>query len=169
MLRKAVPLGVLALGVAGMVVFGGGGQPAQSVRLLSGSAWLPSPKVGQMTLLDGSSSEVVAQVQVAPPGSNLDVVQNGPNAYAINRSTGTIQRIDGATYQVSEPVEPVEGARAGLTAFTAPNAVYVIDTQRGALVAADPRTLKPKGDGLVSLSARLTPAPPRSTTTAACG
>src|SRR4051812_50138763 len=129
-----------------MVVFGGGGQPAESVRLLSGSAWLPSPRVGQMTLLDGSSSEVVAQVQVATAGTSLDVVQNGPNAYAINRSAGTIQRIDGATYHLSDAVEPVEGARSGLTAFTAPNAVYAIDTQRGALVAADPKTLKPKGD-----------------------
>jgi hypothetical protein len=152
---RLATLSVATLGVAGIVVFGSGEKP-QAVRLLSGSAWLPSGKAGQITLLDGSSTEVAAQLQVASPGDNLDVVQHGSTAYAIDRTLGTIRRIDGATYEMSTPESPVADARSGLTAFAASDAVYAIDTKRGVLNTADPRTLKPRGEP-ISLSTDLTP------------
>ena len=62
-----------------------GGYPATRPQLLSGSAWLASAQVGQLTLLDGSSAEVAAQVQVANRGEQLDVVQQAATAYAVNR------------------------------------------------------------------------------------
>jgi hypothetical protein len=70
----AALVSVLAFG--GAVVVGvDSGHTAQNVRLLSGSAWLSSARVGQVTLLDGTSAEVSAQVHVTPAGNALSVVQ----------------------------------------------------------------------------------------------
>ncbi|MBP2326171.1 hypothetical protein JOF56_006556 [Kibdelosporangium banguiense] len=154
--QRTAMLGVTAIGVAGAVVFGAdAGTPAQTPRLLSGSAWLPSPKVGQVTLLDGSSTEVAAQLQVAAPGTNLDVVQHGTTAYAIDRTAGTIRRIDGATYTMTPPEAPIADSGNGLTAFAASNALYAVDTKRGILSVLDPKTLARQGNP-VPLSADLT-------------
>jgi hypothetical protein len=157
--RRRVRAGVLGLApvlvLASVVVFGvDRGYPAQEVRLLSGAAWLASPQVGQVTLLDGSSAEVAAQVQVAPAGDSLDVVQQGSTAYAVDRTAGTIRRVDGATFEVTPPASPIPDARAGLTAFANPNTVYALDTRRGILVDTDPRTLAARGQPL-SLATQL--------------
>src|SRR5947208_1161120 len=111
--RLINPRGLLAgagtLAVVVGLTFAGvrGGYPATRPQLLSGSAWLASAQVGQLTLLDGSSAEVAAQVQVANRGEQFDVVQQAATAYAVNRSTGTIRRVDGATFDVSQPATPI--------------------------------------------------------------
>ncbi|MET0132534.1 MAG: hypothetical protein ABW215_02970 [Kibdelosporangium sp.] len=130
-----------ALAVGGITLFGAPqGNPAQDVRLLSGSAWLSSGRVGQLTLLDGSSAEVAAQVQVAPAGDVLDVVQQGPGAYAVDQTAGTIRRVDGSTFEVTQPEAPITGAGNGLAAFAGPASLYVVDTRRGLYTNAEPRT-----------------------------
>lgn len=135
-----------ALLVGAAVVFGADdGVPAQDVRLLSGSAWLSSAKVGQVTLLDGSTAEVAAQLQVAPPGNVVDVVQAGSTAYAVDKTAGTIRRIDGATFELSTPEAPIPDSRAGLTAFAGENVLYAFDSERGVLVDTDPRTVARRG------------------------
>src|SRR5882757_3392985 len=46
-----------AVAVGGVVLIGANnGSPVQDVRLLSGTAWFSSAKVGQLTLLDGTSA-----------------------------------------------------------------------------------------------------------------
>src|SRR6266545_1040409 len=87
-LRTAIA-GAATLAVAGALFVAGmrGGYPTTRPQLLSGAAWLASAQVGQVTLLDGSSAEVAAQVQVANRGDRLDVVQQAATAYAVNRST----------------------------------------------------------------------------------
>src|SRR2546430_2134914 len=145
---------VAIVGVLG-IVGTRGGYPATRPRLMSGSAWLASAQVGQLTLLDGSSAEVAAQVQVAQRGSGLDVVQEGSTAYAVNRSAGSLRRVDGATFQVSQPVTPIPGATDGLRAFAGPDTLYALDADRGVLARADPRTLAGQG-GPVSMAARIT-------------
>jgi PQQ-like domain/PKD domain len=152
--RGMIGLAVVLVG-GGLVVAGAtGGYSAQRPRLLSGAAWLASTQVGQLTLLDGASTETAAQVRVASPGDQLDVVQQGSSAYAVNRSTGAIRRVDGATFDVTPPVSPLPGARAGLRAFAGPNALYAVDTGRGVLVDADARTLRPLG-GTISLAGQI--------------
>jgi hypothetical protein len=147
-------VGVLA--AAGIVVAGvDHGASTQSMRLLSGSAWLASPTVGQLTLLDGSSGEVAAQVQVAPAGDVVDAVQQGHTGYGVDRTDGTIRRVDGATFELSQPQAPIPGAKSGLVAFAGPSHLYVMDTARGVYTTADPQTLARQGDP-VSLSARPT-------------
>jgi hypothetical protein len=146
---------VAALSVAAVTLIGmDDGSPVQSVRMLSGAAWLPSSKVGQLTLLDGSSTEVAAQVQVAAANDQLDVVQQGSHAYAIDRTAGTMRRVDGATFEMTTSEAPIPDARTGLTAFAAPETLYTMDTKRGVLAVVDPRTLARRGD-LFSVGADL--------------
>ena len=157
--RRAVrtsSYGLGAVGAVGLAVFlgAGHGYPVQNVHLLPGSAWLASSAAGQMTLLDGSSAEVAAQVQAAPAGHVLDVVQLGSTAYAIDETAGTLRRVDGATFSLTAPATPIKGATSGLTAFADPHQVYALDTQRGLLTTADPHTLATTGAQL-SLAAQL--------------
>src|SRR5205823_14522642 len=83
-----------------------------------------------------------------------DTVQQDSTAYVVNRSTGALRRVDGATFQVSDPVSPVPGATDGLRAFAGPHALYALDTASGVLTEADPQTLAPHGNP-VSMAARL--------------
>ena len=154
-LEAAIGAAVIVAGV-GALVFVGTGYPAARPRLESGEAWLASAAVGQLTLLDGASAEVAAQVQVAPPGDRIDAVQQDANAYAVNQSTGSIRRVDGATFEVSAPAMPVPQARTGLQAFAGRSALYALDTERGLLTSTDARTLTQRG-ATVSLAAQVTP------------
>src|SRR5436190_4511689 len=81
---------VLAAGTAWAATTGG--YPANRPNLLSGAAWLASAQVGQVSLLDGSTAEVAAQVNVARPGDRIDVVQQGSTAYVVNRTDGSLRR-----------------------------------------------------------------------------
>lgn len=151
--------GALTAGVvlAGIVLIGNqGANPAQNMRLLSGAAWLPSSRVGQVTLLDGSSAEVSAQVQVAPVGDVLQLAQQGSDVYTVDQSAGTIRRVDGATFDASPPETPVPGAGSGLMAFAGPKSLYAVDARRGVMVSADPKTGKATSD-LRSMAAQIAP------------
>ncbi|CAM4283637.1 PASTA domain-containing protein [Kibdelosporangium persicum] len=140
-MRNGIATAGAVVAVGGVALAGvDGGHQAQDVRLLSGAAWLASGRVGQLSLLDGPSTEVSAQVQVSATGAVLDVVQAGPNAYAVDQTSGTIRRIDGATFEVSAPESPIPGTRGGLTAFAGSGKLYIVDTQRGLFTNADPRT-----------------------------
>jgi PKD domain-containing protein/List-Bact-rpt repeat protein len=143
---RSVGAGVVAAVAIGVVVTVGHGEPVQDVRVLSGAAWLASAKVGQVTLLDGTTAEVSAQVQVAAAGSALDVVQQGSTAFAVDQNAGTIRRIDGATFEATPPQAPIPDAHTGLTAVPGRTALYTLDTQRGILARTDPTTLARRGD-----------------------
>jgi Divergent InlB B-repeat domain/PKD domain len=152
----AVGAGCCVAVVGTLVLFGSQGYPATRPHLLSGAAWLASSQAGQLTLLDGSSAEVAAQVQVAPPGTGLAVVQQGAAAYAVNTDAGSVRRVDGATFAVSQPVVPLPDAGRGLDVFAGADMLYALDTHRGLLSGADPRTLAGRG-GPVSLAAQVDP------------
>jgi hypothetical protein len=151
-------VGIVTLGVvvAAGIVGTRGAYPADRPRLLSGAAWLASTQVGQLTLLDGSSAEVAAQVSIAPPGNQLDVAQQGPVAYAVDRTAGSIRRVDGTTFEPTPAAAPLPDARDGLRAFAGTDVLYVLDTRRGVLTAADPHTLVTQGPPM-SLTARISP------------
>lgn len=117
------------------------GHPAERPRLLSGSAWLPSREVGELTLVNGASAEVVARVAVAMPGDRLDALQDGSTGFAVNRTTGSIRRVDGATHDLTQPTTPIPGARDGLAVYLSGDSLYGLDTRHGVLVRVDPRTL----------------------------
>ncbi len=147
---------------AGVLVVAGGlaaagtadGYPASRPKLLSGAAWLASSQVGQLTLLDGSSAEVSAQVSVAPRGNRIDVVQQAATAYVVDRTAGSLRRVDGATFDVGAVAKPIPDATGGLLAFAGPRGLYALDSSRGLLVATDPLSLTAKG-AAVSLASRF--------------
>jgi hypothetical protein len=144
----AVAGGVAAVGISQ-------GNNASEVHLLSGAAWLASAKVGQITLLDGSSAEVSGQVRVANPGDVLTVVQQGATAYAVNQTTGSIRRVDGATFAATNAATPIADVHGtGLTVVASPTTLYALDTTRGMLASADPKTLEQQGKP-VSVASRL--------------
>jgi PKD domain/Divergent InlB B-repeat domain len=156
-LRKTATAAVTVAVVAALVLLGArGGYSAERPHLLSGAAWLTSSQLGQITLLDGASAEVAAQVRVGSPGDRLDVVQQGSTAYAVNRTTGTIRRIDGATFQPGPAVRLIPDATAGLVAFAGTGSLVALDTDRGLLASADPGTLRGRG-APVSLATRIAP------------
>jgi hypothetical protein len=144
-----------AVALGGLVVGGmSSGEPPREVKQLSGAAWLASSRAGQVTLLDGSSAEVSAQVSVAPPGNVLSVVQQGATAYAVDQTAGTVRRVDGATFGLTAPEVPIADAHAGLVALPGPGVVYAVDTRRGILANTDPLTLSRRGE-MVSLASEL--------------
>src|SRR5439155_5922395 len=154
---RALLGGIGVVSVTGALLLAGahGGYPPPRPRLLSGAAWLVSAQLGQVTLLDGESAEVAARVQVAPPGTRLDVVQQGADAYAVNRTAGTVRRVDGAMFTVSSPATPLPDVGDGLRALAAPGVLYALDTNRGVLASADPLTLATR-TAPVPLAARVT-------------
>jgi Divergent InlB B-repeat domain/PKD domain len=131
-----------------------GGYPADRPNLLSGAAWLASAQVGQVSLLDGSTAEVAAQVNVAQPGDRIDVVQQGSTAYVVNRTAGSLRRVDGANFTVGAAARPIPDAADGLIAFAGPRGLYALDAKRGLLAAADPQSLAAAG-GTVTLATRF--------------
>src|SRR5438067_346360 len=80
---------------------------------------------------------------VAAVGTLLVAGING--GYAVNRTTGTIRRVDGATFEATPPVSPLPETREGLQAFAGTDSLYALDSQRGVLTAADPKTLTNRG------------------------
>jgi uncharacterized repeat protein (TIGR02543 family) len=139
---RATVVGLTAVALVAALVLVGvrGGYSATRPRLGSGAAWLASSRVGQLTLLDGSSAEVAAQIQVAARDDRLDVVQQGAAAYVVNRSTGTVRRVDGATFEVAPAVTPIPDAREGLAAFAGSGVLYALDRPRGAVSTGNPGT-----------------------------
>jgi hypothetical protein len=129
-----VPAGAAAAGIDQ-------GYPAAQVPLRAGVAWLASNQVGQLTLIDGSAAEVAARVTVGRPGSSLLALQQGADGYAVNRSDGSIVRVDGATFATVRRDGLLPRARDELRAFPAGDSLYALDGRRGTLAAADPRTL----------------------------
>ncbi|SMC61782.1 Right handed beta helix region [Kibdelosporangium aridum] len=124
---------------------------APRVRLHGGAAWLASSKVGQLTLLDGSSAEVAAKVSVAPPGTPIRSSQLGPTGYALNLLDNSVVRVDGATLEPSQPSKPL-----GSSLFPTPQTLHLLNSERGLLTPIDPGTLTPRG-APHSLAAKVTP------------
>ncbi|MFJ4578288.1 PKD domain-containing protein [Streptomyces echinatus] len=139
------------LAVTGLAL-AGSGNSAEKPRLLSGAAWLPSARAGQLALLDGSTAEVAAQVKVSSGGRGLEVVQQGAHAYAVDTEEGALRRVDGATFAVTPALasgtpgaRPIPDAREGLRAFASPDHLYAVDVEHGVFTEADAHTLARRG------------------------
>ncbi|MBP2329594.1 hypothetical protein JOF56_009979 [Kibdelosporangium banguiense] len=146
--RRARALAALAAAasVAVLVVLGADQSYRSSrVQLHAGTAWLASNRIGQVTLVDGASAQVAAQVRVAASASPLRVAQQGSGVYVLNQATGTLVRVDSATHDISRSVTPIPQARGTLTLTPTPHTLYTFDTHSGMLASTDPETLIPQG------------------------
>ena len=97
---------------AGVAAVCGTGYPPARVTLAGGTAWLASPGQQLVTLVDGPSELVVGSVQL-PLRADGKVVQVGSSALVVDPKPATVRRVDGATYEVSDPVRVPRGRPHG--------------------------------------------------------
>src|SRR5262249_52927114 len=116
---------VLVIGGAGAMARSGGPRTLR-VDLRPGGAWVASPTVGLMTLIDGESAQVVARVAVGPPSADLVAAQAGTTAYAVDGTRGTVAPVDPRTFAASAPTAVVTGATRHVVARATAAAVYVV-------------------------------------------
>ena len=134
-------LGVVALVLLALISGGlGGAVSARSVRMLEGAAWLPS-RIGQVTLISGSSARAMATVGVASGDHDLSVIQTGSDAYGIDRTAGTVQRVAGSTFSLSSAVSFGRSPDPDLQVLVGGHHVFVLDGLRGLVYDVDPETL----------------------------
>ncbi|MET9632616.1 hypothetical protein ABZX92_34695, partial [Lentzea sp. NPDC006480] len=141
--RVLVALAAVAA-LAAPVLVGPGYEPSQ-LRMHSGAVWLTSGRAGEATLVDGTSAEVKTHVPVNGASVALTVVQQGGDAFVLDKRTGVLNRVDGATEHVSPPVS-VLPAGDGLVVLSSSNVVRVVDVRSGTVASVDPATLAAKGE-----------------------
>lgn len=145
----------LLLGLVFVVASTEPADPIPQVQLSSGSAWLVSPSVAAVTLVDGPSEQVVASRRLdATPNDELTVTQAGTDAYAVDHTEGTVARIDGATLALG-PARKFADTAGALRLVGGTAALYALDANRGLASRADPVTLQPQSE--ISLAARPRP------------
>jgi PKD repeat protein len=137
--RVGLPLVVTLLGggLAVAAVAQADAEPPLQLDLQGGAAWVASTTVGQMTLIDGGSAEVVARVAVGEPGGDLTAVQTGMVGYGVDAATGTVARVDPTTFEPGPPVAVIAGASGRVSAHPAGDVIYVVDHERGRVGVAD--------------------------------
>ncbi len=142
---------LLALVVGSVLAVGlrTAGTVVNDVATTRGSVWLIDPPSGVVVQANALSRDVTGVVTVADPQQQLAIAQMGSNAVVLNRSTGTVGRIDGATHNFH--------ARRDLTSpgselFLVGNddAAFAVDTAQGRLVALDSTTLSTRYETAVS-------------------
>jgi hypothetical protein len=89
----------------GAVVVLGTGASSPAADLGGGSAWFPTVSTGALSLIDGATADRVTSVGgVAAPGADVDVEQTDRAALVLDRDTGTVTRVDDATWTVGAPL-----------------------------------------------------------------
>lgn len=135
------------------------GFSAQAVDLGAGSVWVASTGPGQLALLDGASAQIAVKLRVAQDNDDVVAVTGTGAGYAVNRTTGTVVRVDGATWHPGDAHILIGGSAGGLDAIAGDGSLYVADRQRGLAIRADPVSLQPDGEPR-SLSAIPGPGSP---------
>jgi hypothetical protein len=142
--RRAVTVCLAAAAVVAptsLAAFLGSGNPLTGLPMAGGGAWLASPGVGLVTLVDGPSEQVAATLAVpVRRGDRVDVTQAGSSAYVADDSTGVVVRIDGATLSTGEPTRFGKGVQ-GVDVATGGGNVYVVDVGSRTANLVDPGSL----------------------------
>jgi PKD repeat protein len=136
---------LVACASVGAVVARAEATPPARLRLHGGAAWVASSTVGQLTLIDGSTAEVVARAAAAPSGADLASAQDGAAGFGLDRDDGAIVRVDPATQEPGLPVRVMPGARGDLSIHPHGDRLYVVDRTRGRVAVADAATLARRG------------------------
>jgi len=139
-------VGLVAVLVTGTI--GRKGHASSRVNLSTGSAWFPSPDVGTVALIDGTTVTRVAQVAVSAPGAPIEAVQTASSSYALDHSSGQVVRVDGATLKAASPVRLGAANDEHLAIRSTGKVTWAVE--RGGTIAQqlDPVTLVPVGPAL---------------------
>ncbi len=144
--RRALATGVSLALIATLAgaALAGDGSPPTSFDLQAGGAWVASSRVGQLTLIDGETAEVVARVDVGDGSAGLVAAQAGPVGYAVDGERGTVVRVDPRTFETAAPVVAVARASGHVSARATGSDLYLIDDERGRVVVTDPGHPRPE-------------------------
>lgn len=156
--RTWLQRGLLALLVGSVLAFGlrAAGTVANEVVTARGTVWLIDPPSGTVVQANALSRDVTAAVRVAEPRQQLSVAQTGSDAVVLNRSTGAVGLLDGATFDYRAR-SGLTGPGTDLSLVGNETATFALDTSEGRLLALDPTTLAVRFQTTVSAQ-QTTPA-----------
>ncbi len=118
---------VVVLALVGGIVFVGRGQASPSLHLGSGAAWFPTLRQGSVALIDGATGGRVTRIDgVAKPNGHYEVEQSGSSALVVDHDTGTVTKIDAATWKLSAPVPVGSPGDAQLAVHTGGSSAWVV-------------------------------------------
>lgn len=104
---------------------------------------------GLLTVVDGSSNEIVSEVRVGRSPVSVAVNRRTDHVFVANYNSENVSVVDGATNEVVSVVDPLLGYPVDLAVNPRTNGLYVTGTEKVAVV--DP------GDGSVVWSGRRAP------------
>lgn len=139
-----VALAVVAVIAGGLV---GSGNADHLVELLPGRAWLANDDRGSVTLVNGATGSPEFEMRFRDAaGSEFEVVQGNEGVFVVNRTTGEITRIDGATQTLGRSIQ-VDVADEPLFLIGGGKA-YLVLRAIGTIQEIDPRSpdLAPIGE-----------------------
>jgi hypothetical protein len=133
----------LALGVV-VAAAGGSGTVSRQIGSGPGWAWFASQSTGIVSLIDGPTATRVARISdAAAPGDDLEVTSAGADAWVVNRTDGTVRRVDGASLEpqpamasmaADEGFELVANSDSTWQVVQGRRAVREIDRETGAAI-----------------------------------
>jgi PKD repeat protein len=121
------------------------GNAVAKVNVADGTVWLASPPMGTMVQVSASSEQVLATVSVARQGDPLTAAQDGHSALVLNRSTGEVGRVDGATLHYGQQ-RSFASSSSDLQLLSGKTRAYVLDTGQGVVHSLDLGHLAPAKD-----------------------
>src|SRR4051794_3279069 len=144
-LRSAMAIGTAVIVAAGLAVaaVSSDGLSVGARVLGSGSAWFAG-RSGAVSLLDGATGARITRVRGAFTGPEAEVEQDGAAALVVDRAAGTVRRVDGATWDLSEPTKVGSPDDDQLSLHTRGGVAWVV-AQRGTVV----QQVDPRGPSLV--------------------
>ena len=102
-----------------------------------------------MSLLDGATASRISEQSIGKAGDSVSAVQSGgqsgAGAYVVDRTTGDITRIDGATLQPGTPVRFSSPGDMSLALVSNATATWVIQQEGTLAEQVDPTSLAPLG------------------------
>lgn len=127
------------------------------VDLSDGAVWLASNSIGGVSLLDGGSGTIAASLGVAQPGDDFSVEQFGSDAVIVNRTDGTVARLDGSSWEIATGRVQLGEPGAGLDVVTGKAGGWLVTPGQATTVDLEDLALRtpvpvaaPFADGIVA-------------------
>jgi hypothetical protein len=135
--RVGYPSAGLAIVVmAGLLGFTGHGLNALAVRTLNGKAWLVNTVYRSVSLIDGYSGKVAAQVGVPGMGER-PVVINSPSGAIVTGADGHMVKVSDANFTTGTSVQLFGSTGSTSAESGGQNALYAIDQTTGQIQRLD--------------------------------
>ncbi|UZN04535.1 hypothetical protein [Cellulomonas sp. S1-8] len=119
----------------------GSGVASTVVTMSDGVTWLPDDATGQVVQINPGTGRAERRLQVAEPGSELEISQRDGHLLIADGRTGTLHSIDLATLMAGGQRRADEPSRV----LVGGGRVYLVTPSSGVVRAVDPLTLRDLG------------------------